>query len=117
MKYYEKLRIDTIKKYYPIELKIEYSNIEGTFFRKEKENIFLAYSPTNDSETEFMIYLFQSENEKEPLKFIEDFNERDIAFRIDDIKILEIILNANSLEFYSDNDYDDIDILFPLDEN
>ena len=38
-------------------------------------------------------------------------------YTINNLKKREIILNANSLEFYSDDDYDDIDILFPLDEN
>ncbi len=118
MKYYEKLRIDSIKKYYPIELQIEYNNIKGTFFRKENENVFLAYEPINDSKTEFIIYFFKSENEKDGNKLIDDFNERDITFRVDDIKILDILLIANSLEYtIKDSDYDDIDKLFPLEEN
>ena len=39
-----------------------------------------------------------------------------IAFIIESLQTLEIILNSNSLESYS-NDSDDIDRLFPLDEN
>ena len=67
---------------------------------------------------EFIIYFFKSENEKDGNKFIDDFNERDITFRVDDIKILDILLIANSLEYtIKDSDYDDIDKLFPLEEN
>ena len=64
----------------------------------------------------FMIYLFKSSNLNDPSKFINDFNENDIAFIIESLQTLEIILNSNSLESYS-NDSDDIDRLFPLDEN
>ncbi len=95
--YNQKKIIDTIKRFYPIEIEIPYSNIQGTFFKKESRNQFLAFNFIHNSETEFVIYLFKSEFDKEPVKFIEDFNQRDIAFNIDDFKTLEIILNANDI--------------------
>ena len=53
----------------------------------------------------------------DPSKFINDFNENDIAFRIDNLQTLEVILNYNSLESISNSEeleYDEIDKLFPL---
>lgn len=116
MNYYEKSIIDTIKKYYPMELEIEQDNKKAIFYKIENADQFLGIDIIINDNRNFMIYLFKSSNLNDPSKFINDFNENDIAFRIDNLQTLEVILNSNSLESYS-NDSDDIDRLFPLDEN
>lgn len=116
MNYYEKSIIDTIKKYYPIELEIEQDNKKAIFYKKENADQFVGIDTIINDNKNFIIYLFKSSNSNDPSKFINDFNENDIAFIIESLQTLEIILNSNSLESNS-NDSDDIDRLFPLDEN
>lgn len=108
--------VNSVKKYYPIEVEYisEYWE-KGRFFKKSKENEFLAINYIQNSE-EFIIYLFKSDNFGNVSKFENDFDLGNITFLIDSLQTLEIILNSNSLESSSD-DYDDIDKLFPLDEN
>lgn len=96
MHYNEKIIIDTIKNYYPIEMEIEYKNLPLKFFSKENKQHFLAVEFLKISEL-YANYLFCSDNIENATEFIEDFNNRDIAFQIEDLKTLETILNANSL--------------------
>lgn len=96
MHYNEKIIIDTIKNYYPIKMEIEYKNLPLKFFAKENKQHFLAVEFFKISEL-YAIYLFRSDNIENATEFIEDFNNRDIAFQIEDLKTLETILNANSL--------------------
>lgn len=96
MHYNEKTIINTIKNYYPIEMEIEYKNLPLKFFAKENKQHFLAVEFFKNSEL-YAIYLFRSDNIENATEFIEDFNNRDVAFQIGDLKTLETILNANSL--------------------
>lgn len=115
MNYYEKSIIDTIKKYYPIELTVEQDNKKAVFYKKENINQFLGIDIIINDTENFIIYFFKSSYSDDHNKLINDFNENDIAFRIDSLQTLEIILNSNSLESYS-NDFEEIDILFPLED-
>lgn len=96
MNYNEKAIINTIKNYYPIEMEIEYKNLHLKFFAKENKEHFLAVEFFKISEL-YVVYLFRSDNIENATEFIADFNNRDVAFQIVDLKTLETILNANSL--------------------
>lgn len=88
--------IDIIKKYYPIELEVQYKSLPIKFLVKENKEHFIAVEFFKISEL-FVIYLFRSENFNNDTELMEDFNNRDIAFQIEDLNTLNIVLNANNL--------------------
>ena len=97
MDYKTKSIVDIVKKYYPID--VEYISEfweKGRFFKKSNENEFLAINFILNSD-DFIIYLFKSDNFGYILKFENDFELGNIAFKIEDLKTLETILLANSL--------------------
>ena len=96
MNYDEKIIIDTIKRFYPIEVKVQYKDLPIMFLAKENKEHFIAVEFFKNSEL-FMIYLFRSENFNNTTELMEDFNSRDIAFQIEDLNVLKDVLNANSL--------------------
>lgn len=95
MNYNEIAFINIVKKYYPLEIDIEFESKKAKFFRKGNDK-FLAYSIIGNSETNFILYLFRSDNLNNHIDFIKDFNEKEIAFQIDDLKMLDLILDANN---------------------
>lgn len=97
---YSKLVIfRTIKEYYQTETDyISPYNPDIKFFHKTKYPAeFLALNFIENSDNEFIIYLFKSEHFVNKDKFETDFELGDISFRIDDINILNTILIANNL--------------------
>ena len=95
MNYDEKIIIATIKRFYPIEVKVEHGKLPLKFYKKENEEHFLAFELIRNTDM-CAIYLFKSENLNDTDKFFSDFNN-DIAFQIEDLETLKIILEANSL--------------------
>ena len=95
MNYDEKRVFDLIKNYYPIEVKVEHGKLPLKFYKKENEEHFLAFELIRNTDM-CAIYLFKSENLNDTDKFFSDFNN-DIAFQIEDLETLKIILEANSL--------------------